>query len=259
MNIRVRVSAFALAIVSLLALAATPAAAQLLKTVKDRGTLNCGVSEGLYGFSARDKTAPGAASTSTSAARSRRQFSTMRARSTTSRSTLPGGSKHSSRAASTSCRASPPGQCRARSTSASSSQRRTILMARGSSCAETLKQGHCSRAQRSENLCAERDKTELNLADYFAANNMRYETGRFDHLPRMRSKVMIPGNASPSRQMCRSFLPSGYCSQNPTITSFCRTSSPRSRLVPSCARMMCSGSMSSNGCNSPWSMPRNSA
>jgi general L-amino acid transport system substrate-binding protein len=36
------------------ALAAAPAAAQTLKTVKDRGTLNCGVSEGLYGFSARD-------------------------------------------------------------------------------------------------------------------------------------------------------------------------------------------------------------
>src|SRR5262249_56388550 len=48
------VSAFALAIVSLLALAAIPATAQVLKTVKDRGTLNCGVSEGLYGFSARD-------------------------------------------------------------------------------------------------------------------------------------------------------------------------------------------------------------
>ena len=36
------------------ALAAAPATAQTLKTVKDRGTLNCGVSEGLYGFSARD-------------------------------------------------------------------------------------------------------------------------------------------------------------------------------------------------------------
>ena len=30
------------------------ASAQMLKTVKDRGALNCGVSEGLYGFSARD-------------------------------------------------------------------------------------------------------------------------------------------------------------------------------------------------------------
>jgi general L-amino acid transport system substrate-binding protein len=29
--------------------------AQVLKTIKDRGTLNCGVSEGLYGFSARDE------------------------------------------------------------------------------------------------------------------------------------------------------------------------------------------------------------
>jgi general L-amino acid transport system substrate-binding protein len=34
---------------------ASPAAAQTLKAVKDRGTLNCGVSEGLYGFSARDE------------------------------------------------------------------------------------------------------------------------------------------------------------------------------------------------------------
>src|SRR6478752_6246875 len=33
----------------------TPANAQVLKAVKDRGALNCGVSEGLYGFSARDK------------------------------------------------------------------------------------------------------------------------------------------------------------------------------------------------------------
>src|SRR5262245_13448863 len=32
-----------------------PANAQTLKAVKDRGALSCGVSEGLYGFSARDK------------------------------------------------------------------------------------------------------------------------------------------------------------------------------------------------------------
>jgi len=36
------------------ALTASPAAAQTLKQVKDRGAVNCGVSEGLYGFSARD-------------------------------------------------------------------------------------------------------------------------------------------------------------------------------------------------------------
>jgi general L-amino acid transport system substrate-binding protein len=45
---------------TLLAFAATfiiaaPANAQTLKSAKDRGALNCGVSEGLYGFSARDK------------------------------------------------------------------------------------------------------------------------------------------------------------------------------------------------------------
>jgi len=50
MNIRVRVSVFAIAIVSLLVLAAMPATAQVLKTVKDRGTLNCGVSEGPLRF-----------------------------------------------------------------------------------------------------------------------------------------------------------------------------------------------------------------
>ncbi len=36
------------------AVTVAPAAAQTLKAVKDRGTLNCGVSEGLYGFSSRD-------------------------------------------------------------------------------------------------------------------------------------------------------------------------------------------------------------
>jgi general L-amino acid transport system substrate-binding protein len=36
------------------ALATAPASAQTLKAVKDRGMLNCGVSEGLYGFSSRD-------------------------------------------------------------------------------------------------------------------------------------------------------------------------------------------------------------
>jgi general L-amino acid transport system substrate-binding protein len=45
-------------LVGLLSLAAAclagAAEAQTLKTVKDRGALNCGVSEGLYGFSARD-------------------------------------------------------------------------------------------------------------------------------------------------------------------------------------------------------------
>jgi general L-amino acid transport system substrate-binding protein len=38
-----------------IAVAAPADAQQTLKTVKDRGTLNCGVSEGLYGFSSRDE------------------------------------------------------------------------------------------------------------------------------------------------------------------------------------------------------------
>jgi general L-amino acid transport system substrate-binding protein len=49
------VTIFSLALLSLVAIPiATAANAQVLKAVKDRGALNCGVSEGLYGFSARD-------------------------------------------------------------------------------------------------------------------------------------------------------------------------------------------------------------
>ena len=40
--------------IAVAALTASPAGAQTLKAVKDRGALICGVSEGLYGFSARD-------------------------------------------------------------------------------------------------------------------------------------------------------------------------------------------------------------
>ncbi|MGA9201374.1 MAG: transporter substrate-binding domain-containing protein, partial [Pseudolabrys sp.] len=54
MNNWVRVSTLSAAVFSLVGLAAQTAGAQVLKAVKDRGTLNCGVSEGLYGFSARD-------------------------------------------------------------------------------------------------------------------------------------------------------------------------------------------------------------
>ena len=42
------------ALVVVLLSLATAANAQVLKAVRDRGALNCGVSEGLYGFSARD-------------------------------------------------------------------------------------------------------------------------------------------------------------------------------------------------------------
>ena len=55
MNSRRAVTIFSLALLSLVAIPiATAANAQVLKAVKDRGALNCGVSEGLYGFSARD-------------------------------------------------------------------------------------------------------------------------------------------------------------------------------------------------------------
>src|SRR4029453_13070837 len=43
-----------LALSMVVAQAASGANGEVLKAVRDRGTLNCGVSEGLYGFSARD-------------------------------------------------------------------------------------------------------------------------------------------------------------------------------------------------------------
>ena len=52
-----RVAGFLLSLFLVLtasALTAGTVGAQTLKSVKDRGALNCGVSEGLYGFSARD-------------------------------------------------------------------------------------------------------------------------------------------------------------------------------------------------------------
>jgi hypothetical protein len=50
--------------------AGAPTQAQTLKAVKERGTLNCGVGQGLLGFSSQVTRAIGAASTSISAARS---------------------------------------------------------------------------------------------------------------------------------------------------------------------------------------------
>ena len=44
----------AIALLALLLAGNAPAGAQTLKTVKERGTLNCGVSQGLLGFSSMD-------------------------------------------------------------------------------------------------------------------------------------------------------------------------------------------------------------
>src|SRR6201986_1947176 len=43
------------ALVALSLVSANPSAAQTLKAVKERGTLNCGVSQGLMGFSSADE------------------------------------------------------------------------------------------------------------------------------------------------------------------------------------------------------------
>ena len=62
-------------------LTAIPAGAQTLKAVKERGTLNCGVSQGLLGFSSMDdKNAWTEIFTSTFAAPWRRRFLAIRPR-----------------------------------------------------------------------------------------------------------------------------------------------------------------------------------
>ena len=54
MNRNERIVTYVMALLSLAVFAVGTVHAQTLKAVKDRGELNCGVSEGLYGFSARD-------------------------------------------------------------------------------------------------------------------------------------------------------------------------------------------------------------
>src|SRR5436305_12153060 len=49
-----RVILGAIILVALSVSASAPGAAQTLKAVKDRGALNCGVSQGLLGFSSKD-------------------------------------------------------------------------------------------------------------------------------------------------------------------------------------------------------------
>src|SRR3974377_2396282 len=108
---------------------ATSAHAQVLKAVEDRGALNCGVCEGLYGFSARGRThhwggggacvvflpatapAIGAGSTSICVARLQPRSLTMSARLNTYRLMPTVVFKCFNRAPSTSSRPIPHGRC----------------------------------------------------------------------------------------------------------------------------------------------------
>ena len=71
--------------------------------------------------------------------------------------------------------------------------------------------------------------TELNLADYFRANNMKLKTGRRSRPPTRRSRPMTPAAATPTPPTPRASTASGCGSPTPTTTSSCRRSSPRSR------------------------------
>ena len=89
--------------------------------------------------------------------------------------------------------------------------------------------------------------TELNLADYFRANNMQLKTVTFATANEA-VKAYEPAAATPIRPTPPASTPSGCGSPIRTTTSCCRRSSPRSRSRPPCGTATTSGSMSSSGC-----------
>ena len=120
-------------------------------------------------------TANGAASTSTFAARWRRRCSATRKNFATRRSPRSSASPRCSRAKSTFFRATPPGRSRATPASASTSSASTIYDGQGFMV--TKKRNVKSAKQlNGATVCVQPGTTtELNLADYFRANNMKFK------------------------------------------------------------------------------------
>ena len=100
--------------------------------------------------------------------------------------------------------------------------------------------------------------TELNLADWFRANNMTYQPVNIDSNAEGEQQYMA-APATPTPPTPRAWPASACGSPTPRTTSSCRRSSPRSRSARPCATATTSGSTSSNGRTSPCSTPRNSA
>ena len=101
--------------------------------------------------------------------------------------------------------------------------------------------------------------TELNLADFFRANNMKFEPVVFA-TDEEATKAYDSGRCDAyttdaSGPLCRA----PEARRIPTTTSCCRKSSPRSRSAPRCARTTSNGSRSCNGPITRCSRPRSSA
>ena len=101
--------------------------------------------------------------------------------------------------------------------------------------------------------------TELNAADYFAANSLEFNTVVFvdqDEVVKAyedgRCDVLHDG-------LARRSPPSAPSSPTPTTTSSCPRSSPRSRSAPWCVRATTAGSTSRAGPTTRCSKPKSSA
>ena len=160
-------------------LVASSAVAGTLDDVKKKGFLQCGVSQGLIGFSNADD--------AEQLDRPRRRLLPRRRRGDLRRrhqgqvhapARPRSASPRCSRARSTCCRATRPGPSPATPTSAWSSSPSSTMTARASWCRKELGVDSAQGARSGATVCVQTGTTtELNLADYFRANNMSYEVG----------------------------------------------------------------------------------
>ena len=127
----------------------------------------------------RTRRATGPASTSISAAPSRRRSSTTRPRFASFRSPPRTASPRSSRAKWTCWPATRPRRCRATRSSASTSRPSTTSTARASWSARSSASSSAKELNGASVCTQQGTTTELNLADYFRANNMKYEVVAF--------------------------------------------------------------------------------
>jgi general L-amino acid transport system substrate-binding protein len=90
-------------------------------------------------------------------------------------------------------------------------------------------------------ICVQKGTTsELNIADYFRANNLKYQLVALA-MPTNCSKPTTAESAPSSPATRRSFLRQDWCCSLLTTTSSCPTLSPRSRSGRSCAPATTSG------------------
>ena len=101
--------------------------------------------------------------------------------------------------------------------------------------------------------------TELNLADYFRANNMKYEVIAFGTGDETVKAYEVRSLRRVHDRRLAALLGEAQARRTQTIMSSCPRSSRRSRLDRWCGTATINGSTSSSGPTTSCSMPRNSA